>query len=273
MRIFIISLCLLSFCLFAQNAEKLPKALKGYELYSWHVENEIWFCLITGTNRLKTVEEVKAPGEIIRNGWVKITVKGVESIKKALSRLPIHSNVFWSHDMKEYRYPSSSIEESLKKFCKELKIKLHLPSCNRDIAKPPYFFVKALSENKKRSSFKSKLSKSALKTLFNYILKKRKEKVVLANGIPADCWDSEIKKLNPIRVYQHRVNIVVVQKILKGKECGKYIYLPLSSYLPISGDDGFEFTPNPLKNNVYTIKSGVLNFTRKTSFSQKSLSK
>jgi hypothetical protein len=63
--------------------------------------------------------------------------------------------------------------------------------------------------------------------------------------IPPACWADGIKALHPIKVYFHRVNIVVVQRISDGTEEGKYIYIPVSSYLPRSGDDGFTFTPDP----------------------------
>lgn len=61
--------------------------------------------------------------------------------------------------------------------------------------------------------------------------------------IPSRYWTDPIHALQPIEVYTHRVNVVVVQKISKGVESGIYIYIPISSYLPTNGDDGFTFTP------------------------------
>jgi hypothetical protein len=55
--------------------------------------------------------------------------------------------------------------------------------------------------------------------------------------------------------------MVVVQRIHDVIEKGKYIYIPISSYLPNSGDDGFEFAPNPLQGNVYHVHE-VLDFKR-----------
>jgi hypothetical protein len=60
--------------------------------------------------------------------------------------------------------------------------------------------------------------------------------------IPPVYWPDRIKALNPIKVYTHRVNIVVVQRANRGSEEGMYINIPVSSYLPRSGDDGFTFT-------------------------------
>jgi hypothetical protein len=80
--------------------------------------------------------------------------------------------------------------------------------------------------------------------------------------IPPECWADAVKALHPIKVYTHRVNIVVVQRIHDGIEEGKYIYIPISSYLPLTGDDGFEFIPNPLRGNKYTLGDGVFDFKR-----------
>jgi hypothetical protein len=76
-------------------------------------------------------------------------------------------------------------------------------------------------------------------------------------------WADGIKALNPIRVYKHRTNIVVVQRITDGTEQGKYICLPISSYMPMTGDDGFVFSPEPLSGNRYTLPNkGVFDFKR-----------
>ena len=82
------------------------------------------------------------------------------------------------------------------------------------------------------------------------------------NEIYPTYWADGIKALNPIKVYTHRVNIVVVQRISDGVEEGKYIYIPISSYLPMTGDDGFVFSPEPLSGNTYTLGDGVFDFKR-----------
>jgi hypothetical protein len=76
---------------------QLPRSMKGYELYSWQVEGQWHFTLITGTNRNKTLEEITS-GENIESedGWVDIHVVGVEGIKAVLSRVPTKEFVSWS---------------------------------------------------------------------------------------------------------------------------------------------------------------------------------
>ena len=78
-------------------------------------------------------------------------------------------------------------------------------------------------------------------------------------------WADGIKALNPIKVYKHKNNIVVVQRITDGTEEGKYICLPISSYMPMKGDDGFVFSPEPFSGNKYTLpNNGVFDFKRTT---------
>jgi len=61
-------------------------SMKGYELYSWPAGQDWNFALLIGTNRLKTLEEIKAPEQ---------TLHGVDAIKTALRGLPANEQVFW----------------------------------------------------------------------------------------------------------------------------------------------------------------------------------
>ena len=90
----------------------------------------------------------------------------------------------------------------------------------------------------------------------------RAQKEQPSTEIPERYWADGIKALKPIRVYEHRVNVVVVQRESKNLEEGKYIYIPVSSYLPMSGDDGFTFEPNPKTGNIYDLGTGVFNYKR-----------
>ena len=77
-------------------------------------------------------------------------------------------------------------------------------------------------------------------------------------------WADGIRALNPVKVYTHRANIVVVQRITDRTEEGKYICIPISSYLPMTGADGFVFSPEPLSGDTYTLGKGVFDFKRAT---------
>jgi len=80
--------------------------------------------------------------------------------------------------------------------------------------------------------------------------------------IPRQHWAEGIKKLKPIKVYKHKTNIVVVQRISDGTEEGKYICIPISSYLPMDGIDGFTLHPNPVKGNRYHLGDGIFDYQR-----------
>ena len=77
--------------------DKLPNSMKGYELYSWEENSQWHYTLITGTNRVKTMEEITSEEDFIsETGWVNIHVVGVDAIKDVLSKLPRGEPVFWS---------------------------------------------------------------------------------------------------------------------------------------------------------------------------------
>jgi hypothetical protein len=80
----------------ATTGDKLPHSGKGYELYWWQEDGQWHFTLITGTNRLKYLEEIVSNENIVsEDGWVHIHVVGVEAMETVLSRLPQNEYAFW----------------------------------------------------------------------------------------------------------------------------------------------------------------------------------
>jgi hypothetical protein len=80
--------------------DKLPHSMKGYELYSWEEGGQWHFTLITGTNRIKTIEEITAAEDFISEiGWINIHVIGVNAIKDVLIHLPQGESVFWCDEL------------------------------------------------------------------------------------------------------------------------------------------------------------------------------
>jgi hypothetical protein len=99
----------------------LPDFMKGYELYSWQEKNELYFTLITGTNRLKSYEEIISREDIVSDDGVKITVRGVDSIKATLGRLPKNESIFWTaRRILGFSLPSGEIIDEIKKYCDQL---------------------------------------------------------------------------------------------------------------------------------------------------------
>jgi hypothetical protein len=75
--------------------------------------------------------------------------------------------------------------------------------------------------------------------------------------IPEQYWTGLIRALKPLRVYTHRANVVVALKVHNYVEEGVYIYIPISSYIPISGSDGFVFSD--LVEDCYMYKKSIYN--------------
>jgi hypothetical protein len=109
------------------SIEKLPHSLKGYELYSWSEDNQWHFTLITGTNRLKTIDEITSEGDLTsETGWVKIQVVGTDAIKNVLSRLPEGESVFWCDELHigqstetDLQLPPEQIADAIERYAKQ----------------------------------------------------------------------------------------------------------------------------------------------------------
>ncbi|MCX6055627.1 MAG: hypothetical protein NTZ74_12085 [Chloroflexi bacterium] len=112
----------------------LPSSMKGYELMSWQVDDQWSFTLITGTNREKTFEEIMDPGiQLSPDGFVKITVNGIDQIKKAFDHLAVEEQIFWGGmDLAGqvpagtlyFTFPPQEIVDELTTYCKERNISL-----------------------------------------------------------------------------------------------------------------------------------------------------
>ena len=91
-------------------------AFKGVELYSWKdcASCEWQFALLPGTNRLKTLTEIKEPTRVIR---------GVSELKQHLSRLPEGEQVGWnSRRLPELSLPEPNTVAELVSFSAQRKV-------------------------------------------------------------------------------------------------------------------------------------------------------
>jgi len=94
-------ICVTAGPLRGQDGPQAPHpAFKGVELYSWkECPTCAWhFALLPGTNRLKTLAEIKEPTR---------TLVGVAQLRQHLSRLPKGENVFWD----SRSFPEMSLPE------------------------------------------------------------------------------------------------------------------------------------------------------------------
>lgn len=114
----------------------LPHSAKGYELYSWPAQDgQQWqHVLITGTNRLKTYEEI-VPAENVtsESGWVRISATGTEELKSLLSQLPPGESVTWiGGDWLEQmgsprgtiRLPDQDVLDEIERHCRQAGVTL-----------------------------------------------------------------------------------------------------------------------------------------------------
>jgi len=94
----------------------IPESMKGYELYSWQVQDAWYFALVVGTNRLKTYEEVSSP---------ETRVKGLEALKSEVDKLPGGEQVLWSTQRvpNTTLLPDEMIDE-IRAYCEQRGIQL-----------------------------------------------------------------------------------------------------------------------------------------------------
>jgi hypothetical protein len=103
----------------------LSKSLKGWELYSWPVNNNWYYSLLIGTNRAKNCSEIKEN---------KITVSGTDNLKLLLTKLPEGENLVWiskdrcstCDDCRDLSLPQSFVQEEIKDFCDTINIKCYI---------------------------------------------------------------------------------------------------------------------------------------------------
>ena len=117
-------------------ASPLPHSAKGYELYSRPAEvGQQWVhILITGTNRLKTQEEIVAAEDTVsESGWVRVSATGTEELKALLSQLPDGESVTWiggnwleqtGGPGGSIQLPPESVMEEVERHCRQAGVSL-----------------------------------------------------------------------------------------------------------------------------------------------------
>ena len=100
---------LLSACGPASEPPATPfaESMKGYELYSWRESGGWKFSLLVGTNREKSLEEIKSAETVF---------SGVEELTSALERMPEGQYVTWS-SKETLEFPPDDIIEQVEKVC------------------------------------------------------------------------------------------------------------------------------------------------------------
>jgi hypothetical protein len=116
----------------------LPHSMKGYELYSWQMDEEWHFTLITGTNRNKTVDEIVTGDDFVRSdGWVVLHAIGEQGVEVLFDRVPAGEFVFWNagHIVNPdnqvsmtFTYPPDDMVNNIKSYADKLGIDFNVPA-------------------------------------------------------------------------------------------------------------------------------------------------
>jgi hypothetical protein len=112
-----------------QLPDPLSHSTKGYELYSQQARDGTWrHTLITGAEELTAEEDT-----LTEDGWVKLTVDGVEALLDLLGRLPAGEQIFWhggaaqvpaATETGQFRLPGEAVLSAVEGRCRDLDLQL-----------------------------------------------------------------------------------------------------------------------------------------------------
>lgn len=114
--------------------DPLPISMRGYELYSWQTGGDWIFTLTTGTNRIKSFEEITSTENKVEDGFIKITVNSLNDLVKLIQRLPTGVDLLWSGidltgEVEEgtlyFTYPPDDLMDRVEEAAAEQGIQMH----------------------------------------------------------------------------------------------------------------------------------------------------
>ena len=91
------------------TATAFRESMKGYELYSWQDGSQWKFSLLVGTNREKTVEEIKSAD---------VVLSGVDELTSTLQKIPAGQYITWS-TRGTLPFPPEDILRQVEQICKD----------------------------------------------------------------------------------------------------------------------------------------------------------
>ena len=96
----------------------LAESMKGYELYSWQDGGQWKFSLLVGTNREKTLEEIKSAD---------VALSGVDELTSTLEKVPEGQYITWS-SRETLSFPPDDIRGQVEQVCKDKGLILNIAS-------------------------------------------------------------------------------------------------------------------------------------------------
>ena len=98
------------------TATQFPESMKGYELYSWQDGVQWKFSLLTGTNREKTLDEIKSVDTVLLD---------MDALKFALGNIPSGQYITWS-SKETLSFPPDDILKQVGQICKDKGLNLNI---------------------------------------------------------------------------------------------------------------------------------------------------
>ena len=100
------------------SATPFPESMKGYELYSWQDGSQWRFSILIGTNREKTLDEIKSAA---------VTLSSVEELKSTLEQIPTGQYITWS-TRETLSFPPEDILKEVEQTCNDEGLILSIAS-------------------------------------------------------------------------------------------------------------------------------------------------
>ena len=94
----------------------LGESMKGYELYSWQEGNQWKFSLLVGTNREKTIEEIKSAD---------ILLSSVDELESVLETIPAGQYITWS-SRETLSFPPEDVLNQVEQACEDQGLILNI---------------------------------------------------------------------------------------------------------------------------------------------------
>ena len=97
-------------------ATPFPESMKGYELYSWKDGSQWRFSILVGTNREKTLDEIKSAD---------VAISGVDELKSTLEQIPSGQYITWS-TRETLSFPPEDILKQVEQTCNDKGLILNI---------------------------------------------------------------------------------------------------------------------------------------------------
>jgi hypothetical protein len=94
----------------------LERSMKGFELYSWQNGSQWNFSLLVGTNREKSLDEIKSPDTLL---------SGINPLRVRLQKIAPGQYVTWS-SKETLTFPPDEIVKKVEQVCKDQGIILQI---------------------------------------------------------------------------------------------------------------------------------------------------